>query len=244
MASNLECPGGKGLVFRHIINQQPPHEGYVEAFAGGLAVGRNKRLAKYNYGIDIDTNALDALVESDELPEGFQLVHVDALRWLRNSQRRMTRKWLIYLDPPYLMDVRSSQRDYYTHEFSTPEEHIELISLARLLPTLVQLSGYRCDLYDELLHDWRRIDYQTTNRAGNVVTESLWMNYPEPQRLHDYSWLGDNYREREDIKRQQQRWRRKLAQMPRLRRLAMMSVIEETFRLEDTAEVAGARCPA
>ena len=152
----------------------------------------------------------------------------------------MTRKWLIYLDPPYLMDVRSSQRDYYTHEFSTPEEHIELISLARLLPTLVQLSGYRCHLYDELLHDWRRIDYQTTNRAGNVVTESLWMNYPEPQRLHDYSWLGDNYREREDIKRQQQRWQRKLAQMPRLRRLAMMAVIEEEFGLEDTGIRAGA----
>ena len=211
MASNLEYPGGKGLVFRHIINQQPPHVGYIEAFAGGLAVGRNKRAARTNILIEKDADAILALLDSNELSGKWDIYHGDALPYLRSGKLRMGRDWLAYLDPPYLMDVRSSQQPYYTHEFATEQEHIDLISLARLLPCLVQLSGYRCHLYDQLLPDWRRIDYQTTNRAGNVVTESLWMNYPEPQRLHDYRWLGDNYREREDIKRQQQRWKRKLS---------------------------------
>ena len=53
------------------------------------------------------------------------------------------------------------------------------------------------------------------------------MNYPEPFELHDYSYLGDNFRERERIKRKKDRWVLRLEQMPTLERFAILSIIEE-----------------
>ncbi len=53
------------------------------------------------------------------------------------------------------------------------------------------------------------------------------MNYSLPDQLHDYSFLGDNFREREWIKRKKQRWVKKLQGMGRLERLAIMAGIEE-----------------
>jgi hypothetical protein len=35
---------------------------------------------------------------------------------------------------------------------------------------------------------------------------TVWMNFPEPAELHDYRFLGEDYRERQDIKRQRERW--------------------------------------
>ena len=38
-------------------------------------------------------------------------------------------------------------------------------------------------------------------RGGRLATEWVWMNYPEPIALHDYRYLGEDFREREPIKR-------------------------------------------
>jgi hypothetical protein len=53
------------------------------------------------------------------------------------------------------------------------------------------------------------------------------MNYPEPFELHDYSYLGDNFRERERIKRKKARWTERLKSMPALERFAILSVLQE-----------------
>ena len=58
-------------------------------------------------------------------------------------------------------------------------------------------------------------------------TEWTWMNYADPQELHDYRFLGDTYRERERITNRQSRWLNNLRQMPRLERLAMIQKINE-----------------
>ncbi len=41
------------------------------------------------------------------------------------------------------------------------------------------LSGYRCDLYDELFGDWRRVDApeKICNSSKSIRRESLWMNF-------------------------------------------------------------------
>ncbi len=87
------------------------------------------------------------------------------------------------------------------------------------------ITGYRSDLYDEVLSGFHRIDYQTMTRAG-MVDEALWMNFAPPAQLHDYSFLGADYRERERIKRKKTRWKNRIANMDRLERLAIMEVLE------------------
>jgi hypothetical protein len=62
-----------------------------------------------------------------------------------------------------------------------------------------------------------------------VATEYVWFNYPEPVQLHDYSFLGSNFRERERIKRKKQRWVDRLKSMPMLERQALLNAIEEVF---------------
>jgi hypothetical protein len=53
------------------------------------------------------------------------------------------------------------------------------------------------------------------------------MNYPEPVELHDYRYLGENFREREKITRQRKRWRARLLKMSSQQRYALMASIAE-----------------
>lgn len=57
-------------------------------------------------------------------------------------------------------------------------------------------------------------------------TEYLWMNYSEPTALHDYRYLGNDYRERENIKRKQKRWRARWQSMNRLERQAILAELQ------------------
>ncbi len=53
------------------------------------------------------------------------------------------------------------------------------------------------------------------------------MNYPEPTALHDYKYLGSNFRERERITRKKKRLIKKLKKMPKLERQSMLAAIQE-----------------
>lgn len=59
-----------------------------------------------------------------------------------------------------------------------------------------------------------------------MATEWLWMNYPRPVKLHDYRYLGDDFRERERIKRKKARWIDRLARMDILERQAMLAALD------------------
>lgn len=77
------------------------------------------------------------------------------------------------------------------------------------------------------LTGWRAASLSSMTRGRFPAEEWLWMNYPEPFQLHDYRYLGDDFRKREHIKRKKDRWRLRLASMPSLEQFAILSVIEE-----------------
>ena len=41
---------------------------------------------------------------------------------------------------------------------------------------MVAISGYRCDLYDELFGDWKRVEKRARTQRASYVTESLWLS--------------------------------------------------------------------
>jgi hypothetical protein len=84
------------------------------------------------------------------------------------------------------------------------------------------VSGYSSALYAERLRDWRTITYQAMTRRG-PATEVVWMNYQEPTALHEYTHLGQTFRERERQKRQQARWVKKVAAKPLLEQKALLA---------------------
>lgn len=223
----MNYKGGKNSegVAQWIINQMPPHDDYIEAFAGSAAVLRMKRPAIINIAIEIDGHVAQDLLSYFSVMPAVDVVCDDALHYLRKM--RCTRSTLIYLDPPYLRETRRWQGPIYRHEFWSVEEHTKLLKILLKLPCMVAISGYRSSLYDAMLAGWRRTEKHVTLRNGLDAMECLWMNYPEPVALHDYRFLGNNFRERERLKRIKQNWSRRLLSMPLLERQALSSMIAE-----------------
>jgi hypothetical protein len=139
----------------------------------------------------------------------------------------------VYLDPPYLFAVRTSQHPIYAHEFGTVEQHQALLDLIKSLDCKIMISGYWSELYARELADWRPTSFNSVVRSGETRREWLWMNYPEPVALHDYSYLGNNFRERERIKRRITRWSARLQRMDILERRAVLLAMQKSGFLQD-----------
>ena len=222
----MSYPGGKAGagVFQQIINQIPPHRVYIEPFLGGGAVLLHKRLAVASIGIDCDTAAC-AWWKNGNIPPGCIVDKGDGISFLEVYDFKGDE--FIYCDPPYLFETRSSRGKIYPHEFGDIGQHEKLLTLLLSLPCLVAISGYWSSLYVNMLAGWRSIHYQTRTRGGATKTEYLWMNYPEPLELHDYRYLGSNFRQRERLKRIKTRWLARLDRMDALERYALLSSIAE-----------------
>ena len=160
------------------------------------------------------------IVNNDDASSEYVFIHANALDFL--SACRLRGDEFIYLDPPYLMSARKSQRNLYRHEFGSEQEHLALLKLIRSLPCKVAISGYWSELYADRLWGWRTCSFQAHTRQG-MATEWLWLNYPEPVALHDYRYLGQNFRERERIKRKAKRWVNRFLSLDTLERYAIVS---------------------
>jgi hypothetical protein len=117
-----------------IIALMPPHDTYIETHLGGGAMMQRKPPALRSIGIDRNERAL-ARFHCDYPVEE---VHGCAHRFL--AQFPFTGRELVYSDPPYLHETRSSERRY-RFEY-TEQAHRELLALLKGLPCAVILS--RC----------------------------------------------------------------------------------------------------
>ena len=219
----MSYPGSKAGsgVAERIIGQMPPHSIYAEAFAGSLVVGKLKRPASTNYAIDADGACIAGLRDAGS---HWTLIQGDCRRVLPTLA--LGPGSLVYMDPPYLLSTRG-HRQYYRCEL-TDQDHAQLLTLADALPCMVMISGYWSDLYGRALQNWRCCSYRTRTR-GKTVTEFLWCNFPEPERLHDWRWAGKNFRERLTLKRLAARTLARLDRMNARKRGFVLDAIERHF---------------
>ncbi len=115
---------------------------------------------------------------------GVVIENRDAIEVLRHHDGSDT---LHYVDPPYVHSTRSKKtrgtvtRKAYRYEMDD-EQHREMAEVLRSLTGTVVLSGYRCDLYDEIYSGWRRIDRTAMADGARGRTESLWLSKEARQR--------------------------------------------------------------
>jgi DNA adenine methylase len=103
-----------------------------------------------------------------------QIENRPALEVIRLYDDRHT---LFYCDPPYPHESRGD-RKAYGFEF-TNAEHRQLAANLSRVHASVAVSGYRCDLMDELYRSWRCIE-APAKKCHSVKTarkEALWLNY-------------------------------------------------------------------
>jgi site-specific DNA-adenine methylase len=219
--------GGKnsGGAYQTIINQIPPHKIYMELFLGSGAVLRNKRPANLDIGVDRDADLID--VFDYARGKNFKFHNSCGMEFLERFEvQEKAADVFIYADPPYLMSTRQSQRNLYKYEM-TRTDHIRLLELLKASQCNICISGYESDLYNNMLKDWRKVIYYQTDRAGRRRKECLWCNYPEPEELHDYSFLGDDFIDRQRIRRKIQRHVDRLQQLPPRERNAILLALRQ-----------------
>lgn len=248
-----DYPGGKGAsgAAQQLINLMPPHEHYIELFSGGGFIFRLKKPALFNTAIDIDADAIAKLkhrltieigatdVENNEPSEIilthdgklFILIHDNAFHYLDSlvTENLCRRDILIYADPPYVPAVLSS-RQRYKYQFDT-EAHEALLKRLVKLNCYVMISGYDSKLYQRMLPDWKTHTFTVRTRAAKGITtreEIVWMNYDIKRfnQRHDYRFIGDTFRERERIQKQQNRWLKRFKRMPPLLQNAMLERLQ------------------
>ena len=92
------------------------------------------------------------------------------------------------MDPPYVHSSRRTGKSRKPIEYGQFEmddgDHRELAECLQDLRGMVVLSGYRCDLYDELFSEWERRERGHFADGARKRVECIWLNGDfAPQRV-------------------------------------------------------------
>jgi DNA adenine methylase len=87
---------------------------------------------------------------------------------------------LFYCDPPYPHESRGDAKAYGFEMMD--DDHRALSEVLHRVQGKVALSGYRCNLMDELYRDWRCIEAppKMCHSVKQLRSEALWINYDPP----------------------------------------------------------------
>lgn len=101
-----------------------------------------------------------------------QIENTDALEVIQRYNHPET---LIYIDPPYLAELR--KRNMYRHEMSS-EQHLKLLALAKQSKSMIIISGYDNELYNRELNGWYTDSINAQAQFGKSRIEKIWLNFP------------------------------------------------------------------
>lgn len=222
MSGYFGSKAGAGVKER-IISLMSRHDTYIELFLGSGVILNHKPASRRQIGIEKNAST----VARYDYPGDSEIITWCAIDYLTGMSvdETVDGRVMIYADPPYVADTRKGGGEYGEFEMSD-HDHIALIKELRRVASEganVMISGYMSALYDQLLGDWRRIDYQTMTHRG-VVTECLWLSYDEVEP-HWHTYAGKNKAERQQIKRKAERWAANYHKCTKGERLAIMAAI-------------------
>lgn len=118
--------------------------------------GREKAYASQDW-----YNLPEKILQAAERLRGVQIENGPAVEVM---ERFNSRKVLIYLDPPYLLETRHGRQ--YRYEMDR-KDHIALLETAKAHKGLVLISGYESDLYNDMLQGWYREETTCYSQIGS-----------------------------------------------------------------------------
>lgn len=148
---------------------------------------RQKRLSRDRRGRSTMVAAARTFADVDHLwtiAERLKGVTIECEDALVHMGRYDHPRTLFYVDPPYYPATRVwGARGAYEHEMDEAGHEALLATLNRL-EAMVALSGYRCELYDDMLTGWTRTDWTVRVNGDGSAVESLWLNPAADETLH------------------------------------------------------------
>lgn len=221
--------GGKGSngTFQTIINLIPPCKLLVIPFLGNCAILRNIKLPPDVIAIDKDASVIKLWKSKSNL-SGVNFINGDGVLFLKSLLVLIDKPdTVIYCDPPYLISTRKSIREVYKFEMYL-EDHQDLLSSLIQLRSRVLISAIQNDIYDSILVGWNKIKFLNKTRHG-MQEETVYFNFENTgQQLQDYRYIGNNFRQREIIKRKFNRWMKKINSLPPLQKNAFLDKIKNS----------------
>jgi DNA adenine methylase len=122
--------------------------------------------------------SVEGLAEIVQRLQRVQIENAPAIEVIRRYDSPST---LFYCDPPYPHEARGDSKAYGFE--MTDADHENLARVLHGAEGAVAISGYNCDLMNDLYGDWSRIDAppHLCNSSKTERTESLWINYTIPK---------------------------------------------------------------
>ncbi len=120
--------------------------------------------------------------------EGVQIECCDAMDLLTKLLKKDDPDAVVYLDPPYMAEVRNGSR--YDHDLTSLEEHEALAELAGHLASTgrqLLISGYASPEYERLYKGWERHELNSTRssrhgRGAVSQVEVVWVSPTKRKR--------------------------------------------------------------
>jgi DNA adenine methylase len=125
-------------------------------------------------------NSIDRLPAIHNRLRGVQIENKPALEVIKQFDSKDT---FIYLDPPYVTSTRK-EKEGYNHEM-TDRDHFALLATIKQCKSMILLSGYNNELYEEVLNaseGWHysefshRTQFHSSSDVDCSRVESLWWN--------------------------------------------------------------------
>ncbi|MDC7683236.1 DNA adenine methylase [Asticcacaulis sp. BYS171W] len=153
------------------------HMGFGSAATSGQPVGFRIDTARpYGTAQAVWARYPETLATVGQRLAGVLIENRPAERIISDHDRPDT---LFFVDPPYLHSTRKlGESACYRHEM-TEADHVALLGRLKVVKGMVVLSGYRSDLYADLLSDWISHEKQTAAASGRgsaTRTEVVWLN--------------------------------------------------------------------
>jgi DNA adenine methylase len=222
--------GGKAGAgtYQNIINHIPACDVFIDAMCGNLGVSSHLQLPPTTVLNDIDKKVCTDIAQLIGGMKGVTVTnehYTDKIFLFDGFARRKEAiRVFFFFDPPYLKETRKSPKNLYRYEW-TEKDHQLFLTDVQKMHSMVMITHYPCQMYDEALTGWYTFDFESNTRSG-LATERIYMNYPPPTVLQDYRYIGSNYIHRQQISRKQTRWIEKLQKMPPLERNALINKIQ------------------
>lgn len=157
--------------------------------------GHGYRVNQYKVGWKNDVQGRErayAMRHWSDLPERvlsaaerLKQVQIECMPAVELIKRFRFHEVLIYCDPPYLQETRTSHvKQQYSNEMLTEQSHIELLEVLLQHPGPVILSGYESDLYRKMLEEkgWFKENIQSNDQSNKPRKEVIWMNFEPAEK--------------------------------------------------------------